>query len=273
MSQMHLAPRKTELAMLADFDGMEHLSARLASIRFPVHFHETFVIQYIHSGADWCCVNDVVAQQGEIFVHFPLAAHTGGTFKELNLAYQAIYPSTRLFADIVGVNASKIPTGQSWASSDRDLVRSVKRVFESLSSISSIETRSAIHEVFHRILDTSNHFDHGGTHSESIHGKLDSARNYLVKNVNLDVSIVELSENCGLSKFHLIRAFKQRFGITPRRFLISQRVMLAKQLMKGGAPITQAAFGAGFNDQSHLTRCFKQLTSFSPGQFKSAIQN
>lgn len=264
---------KTELKLISRLDGAEYLTASLASSRFPVHFHDTFVIQLVRAGTDWCSVSNLAASKGEVFVHFPFATHDGGTPHKGRLAYQALYPSIDLFVRLTGMDRNEVPKGKSLATGDERVVKSVEEMFRTLdSSIHSGEIYVATRNVFLNIMEFCLS-DFSGVGNASAEQKLAAARNHLVSNSSRDVSVEELSDVCGLSKFHLIRAFKKRFGITPRKFLISQRVSVAKQLMVSGVTPIQAALDAGFNDQSHLNRCFKKLTTLSPGQFRTAAIN
>ncbi|MEP7189569.1 MAG: AraC family transcriptional regulator, partial [Roseiflexaceae bacterium] len=40
-----------------------------------------------------------------------------------------------------------------------------------------------------------------------------------------------------------------------------------------GRPIADVAIATGFTDQSHLTRWFKRLWGFTPGQYRNSIQD
>ncbi|MEV4713360.1 AraC family transcriptional regulator [Micromonospora sp. NPDC049374] len=66
---------------------------------------------------------------------------------------------------------------------------------------------------------------------------------------------------------HLVRAFSAAFGIGPHQYLISRRVDLARRLLREGVPAREAAATAGFHDQSHLSRHFKRILGFNPGQY------
>jgi AraC-like DNA-binding protein len=265
-----MSSNRSELRVISELDHMEFLHARLEAFRFPVHFHETLVIQWVQSGADWCCVNHLTANRDEIFVHFPRAAHSGGTYPDGRVEYRAIYPSVELVSELIGIPVSKLPTGQSFVLNSRGLVEQVKEFFASLEPVKDeADLREKLKSVLLAVLEPRR-LSVSAQRKDNVLCKLESAREYLVQHADRDISVAELSQYCGLSKFHLIRSFKEAFGITPRRFLISQRVTMAKELVLAGLPLVQAAYSAGFNDQSHLTRCFKRLTTFSPGQFKSA---
>jgi len=83
-----------------------------------------------------------------------------------------------------------------------------------------------------------------------------------------DVFLEELCARSGYSQGHLIRAFKQYFGLTPRAYLINRRVQYGQNELKNGKPIAEAALNAGFADQSHFQRTFKRLVAATPNQYR-----
>ena len=66
---------------------------------------------------------------------------------------------------------------------------------------------------------------------------------------------------------HLIRAFRNRFGMAPHRYLTSRRVDLARRLLLAGQPASEVALDAGFYDQPHLNRHFRRIVGTSPARF------
>lgn len=85
-----------------------------------------------------------------------------------------------------------------------------------------------------------------------------------------DVSLAELCESSGYSPGHLIRVFKQHFGLTPHAYLINRRVQLGRSALSHGATIVDAALSAGFADQPHFQRVFKRLMAATPNQYRFA---
>ncbi|GAB4543488.1 MAG: AraC family transcriptional regulator [Parvularculaceae bacterium] len=101
-------------------------------------------------------------------------------------------------------------------------------------------------------------------------GKIAQLRDVIDAQFASDVSISELSAQVGLNPNYAITAFKEEFGITPRKYLISRRLECAKSLIREGASLAQAAAAVGFFDQSHLTRAFRSEFGYAPSTFKRA---
>jgi AraC-like DNA-binding protein len=83
------------------------------------------------------------------------------------------------------------------------------------------------------------------------------------------VTLAELAALAGLSRFQLVRAFARELGATPHAYLIQRRVRLARQLLLSGEALAGAAHGAGFADQSHMTRAFVRQFGVTPGRYVS----
>ena len=82
------------------------------------------------------------------------------------------------------------------------------------------------------------------------------------------LTLDEICAAAGLSASHLIRAFKQRYGMTPHAYLVNCRVQYSRQQLRQGRPIAAVAAEAGFADQAHLQRAFKQLLAATPGHYR-----
>jgi AraC-like DNA-binding protein len=95
------------------------------------------------------------------------------------------------------------------------------------------------------------------------------ARDYLIENFDSDVGLEELAGVAGLSRAHLIRAFRREYHITPHAFLTDRRVQVARRLLREGRMPADVAFECGFADQAHFTRHFKARTGVTPGQFRT----
>ncbi len=86
-----------------------------------------------------------------------------------------------------------------------------------------------------------------------------------------NLTLAELAYRMEMSRFALIRLFKQYFGQTPHAFQLNMKINKARQLLKAGHDIAQLAYDLAFTDQSHFQRSFKQHTGVTPKQYKTSL--
>ena len=95
---------------------------------------------------------------------------------------------------------------------------------------------------------------------------LPKLKQYLERDIE-NLSLQELANEVGISRYALIRLFKQYFGQTPHAFQLNRKMNQARQFLKEGRDIAQLAYDLEFTDQSHFQRVFKQYTGVTPKQF------
>lgn len=67
-----------------------------------------------------------------------------------------------------------------------------------------------------------------------------------------------------------IRAFQQRCGISPHRYVLETRLEHARGLvLKGKGSMTDVAFSCGFASLSHFSGAFKKRWGASPTEMRS----
>ena len=98
--------------------------------------------------------------------------------------------------------------------------------------------------------------------------KLQRAADYIREHCTRSLKLEEICQAAELSPSYLIRAFKQHYGMTPHAFVVNQRVQFAQARLRDGEPIADVALEAGFADQAHFQRAFKQHLAATPGQYR-----
>ena len=94
-------------------------------------------------------------------------------------------------------------------------------------------------------------------------------REYILTHLAQNISNRVLAELVGLSVFHFARAFRQSAGLSPHRFMLESRVERVKHLLvETELSLSQIAIRAGFADQSHCTRRFRELVGITPSRFR-----
>lgn len=98
-----------------------------------------------------------------------------------------------------------------------------------------------------------------------------AAKEYMLENLNEEISIAAVAAITGLSTGHFTHEFKKATGFSPHRWLTHMRVDHAKDLLgKSKLPLGTIATMCGFSDQSHLTKVFSRETGITPAAWRSA---
>lgn len=79
-----------------------------------------------------------------------------------------------------------------------------------------------------------------------------------------DISLDSLADISKLSKYHFIKVFHKKTGITPHQYIVNLRLEHALALIKSNIPLSEVAFMSGFSDQSHFIRTFKKCYGITP---------
>ncbi|VEF11615.1 AraC family transcriptional regulator [Pseudomonas fluorescens] len=99
--------------------------------------------------------------------------------------------------------------------------------------------------------------------------KLERAADYIREHCTHVLRLEDICAEAQLSPSYLVRAFKQRYAMTPHAFLINQRIQFARGRLRDGHLIADVALEAGFADQAHFQRVFKQHLAATPGQYRA----
>jgi AraC family transcriptional regulator len=94
-------------------------------------------------------------------------------------------------------------------------------------------------------------------------------REHIEGNIEKRISVEALARVANLSVCYFVRAFKQSVGVTPHDYLIRRRVERTMQLLSGtDMSLSEIALAAGFADQSHCARRFRQHVGMSPRDYR-----
>ncbi|WP_405783845.1 helix-turn-helix domain-containing protein [Streptomyces sp. NBC_00859] len=67
---------------------------------------------------------------------------------------------------------------------------------------------------------------------------------------------------------HLIRCFKQTYGLPPHAYLTGKRVEHARRLLLDGHRPAEVATTVGLHDQAHLNRHFTRHVGTTPARYQ-----
>jgi len=97
------------------------------------------------------------------------------------------------------------------------------------------------------------------------------AKEKIEANLNQQISLKSLADECRLSVSHFTKAFRESIGETPHQWLMQRRIDRSKELLSDGRhPLSEIAALCGFADQAHFTRTFAQRMGVAPGAWRRA---
>lgn len=82
-----------------------------------------------------------------------------------------------------------------------------------------------------------------------------------------DAAALVTASGIGTTKLNAL--FRRHFHATPAAFLARERVSAACAALAGGAPVTEAAYAAGFESLSAFHLNFRRLTGLTPGEYRA----
>ncbi|MFA1549599.1 helix-turn-helix transcriptional regulator [Actinomadura chokoriensis] len=86
-------------------------------------------------------------------------------------------------------------------------------------------------------------------------------------------TLAEMAADLELSRYQLLRAFRDAVGMPPYAWLAQHRVTRARTLLEVGYRPAEAATLVGFADQAHLTRWFRRVLGVTPGAYRNSVQD
>ncbi len=96
--------------------------------------------------------------------------------------------------------------------------------------------------------------------NETILAVLDYLNQHLTEDINID----HLAEHFFLSRYYLMHAFKEETGYTIGNYISTKRLLLAKDLIQSGRPITEVCYDCGYKNYSTFSRAYKKCFGEAP---------
>lgn len=98
---------------------------------------------------------------------------------------------------------------------------------------------------------------------------LESAKLFIDKNYNTDISLSDIAEYVYISTSHFARAFKKQYDISPIQYLLGVRIEKAKTLLEEtNLKVGDIAASVGFSAQQRFNDIFKKHLGLSPGEYR-----
>ena len=102
---------------------------------------------------------------------------------------------------------------------------------------------------------------------------IEGVLNYINSNLENDLSIDTIASEFFISKYYLMRKFKNQIGSSIHNYVVQKRLILARSLISEGLSMSSVCSRCGFNDYSSFVRAFKKVYGVSPSNYNPTIHN
>ena len=101
--------------------------------------------------------------------------------------------------------------------------------------------------------------------------KIRNTISYISEHYTLNTSVGELAAMSNMCVSNLEKLFRKNFGMSPIAYRNKLRIERAKNLIRGGFTVSEAANMSGFSDYFYFVRMFKKYEGYTPGTLKDEI--
>jgi len=242
----------------------------MSNVAYKPHAHDHLSIGAVDGGETVmnCCGKDSVVSEGAMVFFNPNEPHSCNPVNKEGRSYWMMYLDVKwcesiqkemfgsdgfvpltsgcvtdeeLFSDFCNY-CRAVVNGEEYYDGEYELIRIVTRIFEKYC------TQEPLADIPSVILK--------------------EVAEYIEANPFDNISLEELADKFRQNRFHLLRCFRNAYGMPPHAFQMNVRIERAKEMLKSGKSIADTAADTGFTDQSHFHRIFKKITAATPGEYR-----
>ncbi|MEU5162759.1 AraC family transcriptional regulator [Streptomyces sp. NPDC020875] len=243
----------------------EVFHARFTEHAYPVHTHDTWSLMLLDDGSVDFTVDrrrHGAAGAGPVILLPPGVPHDGRTAHPSGFRKRVLYLATTVLPERLTGAAVDGPVH-----GDGVLRHGIHRLHRALAHRGDeFEAESGLALVRDRLLHHLRAPGAGAPGREA--GRVAAAlRELLDSRISTGVSLDEAAGILRVHPTHLIRCFRQSYGLPPHGYLTGRRVDRARRLLLAGQRPAEVATAVGFYDQSHLNRHFTRHLGITPGRY------
>ncbi len=249
--------------------GIERIEAAFAGHAFDRHRHDTYALGLTLTGVQSFHYRGerIDSPAGHALVLHPDELHDGEAGADGGFRYRMLYIAPTLIQEALGYRHA-LPFVRGALTTDRRFIRALRPALEALDRPAQpLAADATILSLAEALAGLDPSAIARPIAPVCVHA-VNKARDFLDAHRDETVSSAALERITGLDRFTLARQFRRLLGTSPYRYLTLRRVQDVKSALERGENLAEAAFSAGFADQSHMTRQFKQVYGLPPGHWR-----
>ncbi|AJA49564.1 AraC-type DNA-binding domain-containing protein [Clostridium pasteurianum DSM 525 = ATCC 6013] len=244
--------------------------------KFPNHFHEYYVIGFIENGKRYlsCKNKEYTIETGDLILFNPNDNHTCQQIDGRSLDYRCINIQPEIMSEIVYEITGKkyLPYFNQQVIFQSDLISSLSELhLMIMKEEQDFKKEQVLFFLIRQLIEEYTELALSIEISEpSV--EIKTICEFLEENYTKNITLDNLSDLTGLSKYYLLRSFTKQKGISLYSYLETVRINKAKKLLEKCIPPIEVALQTGFNDQSHFSNFFKKFIGLTPKQYMNIFK-
>ena len=270
------------------FTSLSEIDMELDTTRFHISLPVSGKEPYVVDGKNY------TAEEGEYFVFNPKqTARAAGIFEEKAEGY-CIFLTEKLLQETargIGLSVEKTmhsPFDYSWQQQEF-MVKTYRLEENSFGQYLYRLKQRLIDQVDNSLIDWDTfYFDLAAsflqTHrqigkqlqaipstriatKQEIYRRLSLAHCFILENYADPISLDDLEKVAFFSKYHILRLYRQIYGLTPYQHILKLRIEKAKQLLRKNYSPSEVAQRLSFSDRRAFAKGFKKLVGVAPSVY------
>lgn len=250
--------------------GIRRMEAFFHGTPYSLHRHDSYAIGITLFGLQCFSYRGRRhrARPGQVHILFPDELHDGAAGTEDGFEYRIAYIDPYLLQQALGgrglpfVRNPVLTANAAWTSL-------LDKLWEpNLCDDEVMRTEFIVEAV--ECLETAAGSRSADCPASIAFDRLCEVREAIALNPARRLDVTELERLADMDRWSIARGFRSAFGTSPSRFRTMRQLEQARDRLEAGMPLAEAALDAGFADQSHMTRRFRDAFGMSPRQWKLA---
>ncbi len=251
---------------------------------YPVHWHPAVEIVMPLEGDYNMECNDIPfnLRVEDIIIICPGVLHHLYAHKGRRIIFQVDLSMIQSFGEYNSIFSIMQPavmiTPEDFPEIHSVCVRLIKDIYDEYFGNSPLKNISIVQKFLQMLVIVGRHYTASPdrfagirpTKQQEYTEKFLSICNYLNEHCTEDLTLEEVADMAGFSKYHFSRLFKEFAGMPFYKYLNTRRIAYSeKLLLDPDINVTEVAIRSGFNSISAFMRMFKIVRNCTPTQFRN----
>ncbi|TCM99542.1 AraC-like protein [Paenibacillus sp. BK033] len=252
---------------------LEAKRCRRSDFAYQKHFHEEYSIGLIDTGEThaWCDGTLHRVEEGRMISFPPMMLHACHPEEGADWSYKMLFIKQDWLQGLKQRELARLHIPFLLEEGKNKVCRiRINRTMEALSGAASpLDIETSLIELIEAVVSrNASDFAHQRCRARQERKYVKLVKEYLHEHYTERVTLDELERITAISRFHLIRLFKQSSLLPPHAYQNLLRINHAKaELAKNRRAIADIAAEAGFYDQSHFSRTFSRIVGATPQKY------